>query len=89
MIRYQIIFTGKVQGVGFRFFVCHLASESNCTGWVQNQWDGSVLCELQGNTHHVERILEMIQQGNNHIQVAAVQKQSIPVQEESKFQILH
>ena len=48
MLRYQIRLTGWVQGVGLRWFINTRAAVNQCTGWVQNQWDGSVLCELQG-----------------------------------------
>jgi acylphosphatase len=40
--------TGRVQGVGFRWFVKQTANQMKLTGWVQNQWDGSVTMEVQG-----------------------------------------
>ncbi|CAN5783728.1 acylphosphatase [soil metagenome] len=55
--RTRIIFTGRVQGVGFRATACHLALSSNLTGWVRNESDGSVLLEVQGDFHNVEAFL--------------------------------
>ena len=47
-IREHIRFTGYVQGVGFRYRLSHLAQRYGVTGWVRNEYDGSVSAELQG-----------------------------------------
>ena len=47
-IRKRIVFHGRVQGVGFRFTAKHLANSLGLTGWVQNEYDGTVLMEVQG-----------------------------------------
>ena len=41
-IRKQLVFTGRVQGVGFRWRAGHAARAVGATGWVQNRYDGSV-----------------------------------------------
>ena len=41
-VRKRIIFHGRVQGVGFRFTAKHLANSLGLTGWVQNEYDGTV-----------------------------------------------
>ena len=46
--REHICFTGYVQGVGFRYRLSHLAQYYGVTGWVRNEYDGSVSAELQG-----------------------------------------
>ena len=48
MIRKHIIFTGQVQGVGFRWRAREAARLYGCTGWCRNEWDGSVTMEIQG-----------------------------------------
>ena len=46
--RLAIRFVGEVQGVGFRWTSQRLANNLRLTGWVRNEWDGSVSMELQG-----------------------------------------
>ncbi|TSI07915.1 acylphosphatase [Lysinibacillus sp. BW-2-10] len=53
-IRKRIIFSGKVQKVGFRLEVFHLAERLNLTGWVKNLEDGSVEGEFQGDASKIE-----------------------------------
>ena len=47
-IRRRFCFKGHVQGVGFRYKMYYLAQKYNATGWVQNEFDGSVTSEVQG-----------------------------------------
>ena len=42
MVRKHILFSGRVQGVGFRFTACSLARPLGLTGWVKNCYDGDV-----------------------------------------------
>lgn len=48
IVRYYGRAVGRVQGVGFRFFVQQNAVELGLTGWVRNMDDGSVTMEMQG-----------------------------------------
>lgn len=41
-------FTGSVQGVGFRYRAQYAAQLLDLTGWVENNWDGTVDLEAQG-----------------------------------------
>ena len=47
-IRRRWRFTGTVQGVGFRYYARAAALHLAVTGWVANNWDGSVTLEAQG-----------------------------------------
>ena len=49
VIRKYIQFYGRVQGVGFRWKARSLAGSLGLTGWVKNEWDGSVRMEVQGS----------------------------------------
>ena len=53
--REHIRFTGYVQGVGFRYRLSHLAQHYGVTGWVRNEYDGSVSAELQGLPEEVRQ----------------------------------
>lgn len=49
MIRQRVIFSGRVQGVGFRATSCDVAEGFAVTGFVRNVPDGTVLLEVQGH----------------------------------------
>ena len=79
---------GRVQGVGFRFFVQSNAKSMGITGWVKNMSDGSVTMELQGEAETVERLMAKIRKGNDWIRVTNYEVEDLPVVEgENKFAI--
>ena len=43
IVRKQYTFTGRVQGVGFRYSAQYLAQGLGVTGWVKNEWNGTVI----------------------------------------------
>lgn len=55
--RYHLIFTGRVQGVGFRYSAQKLALEYDVTGWVKNLYDGSVEMEAQGKESFIKNVI--------------------------------
>ena len=57
-LRRRYHFTGTVQGVGFRFTITNLADAVGATGWVENERDGSVTAEIQGNAEQVAAVVE-------------------------------
>jgi acylphosphatase len=61
MIARQIFYTGRVQGVGFRFSVKHLAKGFEVTGWVRNLPDGRVEMQVMGDVVEVGEFLQEIQ----------------------------
>lgn len=79
---------GRVQGVGFRFFVQSTSKSMGVTGWVKNMSDGSVTMELQGEAATIERLINKIKKGNDWIRVTAFDVQDLPVTEgENTFAI--
>ena len=89
MKRYQLIFTGRVQGVGFRWTAHTLADSLGLTGWVSNEWDGSVLMEVQGSPQTIERLIAGLEAGT-FIEIDNIERQEIPVIEgENYFKIKH
>ena len=47
-IRKHFYFSGRVQGVGFRYRSYYIAQSMGLTGWVKNLWDDRVEMEVQG-----------------------------------------
>ena len=50
-VRWRVLFSGKVQHVGFRYTAYYLARELYLTGWVDNLPDGRVAMEAQGGKY--------------------------------------
>ena len=61
-IRHFVI-TGRVQGVGFRFYMQRKARELGVTGWVRNRRDGSVEAVIQGEPGAVESMTAWTRRG--------------------------
>ena len=65
---------GRVQGVGFRYFVKQSARDLNLTGWVRNRWNGAVEVAAEGTKESLETLLRDLRQGprantSEHVQV--------------------
>jgi len=59
----HLVVTGRVQGVGFRFYMQRKARELGVTGWVRNCRDGSVEAVVQGTASAVETMIEWARRG--------------------------
>ena len=70
-IRHFVI-TGRVQGVGFRFYMQRKARELGVTGWVRNRRDGSVEAVIQGEPDVVESMTAWTRRGPPSAAVNAV-----------------
>ena len=88
MKRYQIIFKGRVQGVGFRYQVKALADRIGLTGTVRNLYDQSVEVYIQGEEN---KILEFFK-GLENINFARIDEKIIEelalIDDENDFQIV-
>ena len=86
-IRQEIQFTGYVQGVGFRYRTSHLAQRYGVTGWVRNEYDGSVCAELQGLPEEIDQIIQQLKQ-DRYIDITGIQRRNLPVDEQERsFQV--
>jgi acylphosphatase len=52
--RLQVLFSGHVQGIGFRYTVKHTALGFDVTGWVKNLADGRVELLVEGEREELE-----------------------------------
>ena len=76
-VRWRLRITGRVQGVGFRYFTMTAARDLGLAGWVRNQPDGSVLTEVQGSSEGVERFRMEVHRGPRFSRVGEVQVDSL------------
>jgi acylphosphatase len=63
----RIIVTGRVQGVGFRYFIYKLATKMGVKGTVRNLDDGSV--EIICHTDDYEMFIDAVRKGNGFSRV--------------------
>ena len=54
---------GRVQGVGFRYFVLREAMGLELDGWVANTSEGSVRCVAEGSRERLETLLGRLREG--------------------------
>ncbi len=87
MIRRHIVFTGWVQGVGFRWRARHAANLAGATGWVRNEYDGSVTMEIQGTQEQIDRVILALEQGR-YIRIENMRVRTLPVDpDERSFRV--
>jgi acylphosphatase len=63
---------GRVQGVGFRWFVHHEAAEIGLRGWVRNTDDGDVEVLAAGEPEQLKDLMKALGQGSRGSRVDAV-----------------
>jgi acylphosphatase len=63
LVAADILVTGMVQGVGYRFFTQRAAEELCLSGWVRNLSDGRVQAEVEGPRPRVEELLARLRVG--------------------------
>ena len=64
--------TGKVQGVGFRYFVLQQAQELGIKGWVSNKSNGDVEALAQGEKADLEQFIAKVKEGPSFSRVEDV-----------------
>jgi acylphosphatase len=57
-----VFFSGRVQGVGFRYQTVQVAKEFDVSGWVMNLPDGRVQLEAEGRTAEVKDFIAVLQE---------------------------
>jgi acylphosphatase len=62
-MRIHVLVRGRVQGVGFRWFVREAARELGVAGWVRNRPDGTVEVAAEGTATMLERLREELRNG--------------------------
>ena len=73
-IRKHFYFSGRVQGVGFRYRSYYIAQSMGLTGWVRNLWDDRV--------EMVERLSQQ-----SFVEIEGIEAREIPLEEEFGFHV--
>ena len=63
---------GRVQGVGFRYYVMGAAAELGLVGWVRNRRDGSVEVVAEGELEILKKLAQALQRGSHSSVVSEV-----------------
>ena len=80
-IRRRWRFTGTVQGVGFRYYARAAALHLGLTGWVANNWDGSVTLEAQGERAALDALVPLIERSNRWARIEGMTTETLPPEE--------
>ena len=85
MVRKHFFFSGRVQGVGFRYQSAYYARRLGLTGWVRNLSDGRVEMEVQGKESVIAQLV-LEQKNTSYIRIERVVCENLPLKEgEDKF----
>ncbi len=61
--RLRAVVRGRVQGVSFRYYTAQAANRLGLTGWVANQWDGTVETVAEGPREKLDQLLTFLHRG--------------------------
>ena len=83
----RFVVTGRVQGVGFRWFVEREAALIGITGWVRNRENGTVEVMATGAREQLRSLRTRLQEGPRAARVEEVQESSAPFLDAKSFGI--
>ena len=78
MKRVRVVASGLVQGVYFRDATRRLALRYGVSGWVRNNWDGTVEAVFEGEPEAVDRLVEFCHHGPRGAAVEGVNASDEP-----------
>jgi acylphosphatase len=78
---------GRVQGVGFRFFIERVAHELGIRGYTRNLEDGRVEVYAIGTPEQLEELVGYLRRGPRWADVRGIDEQEAPLEKVSGFRI--
>ena len=85
-IRKHFIFHGDVQGVGFRWNAKYTAQHYGISGWVRNNYDGTVEMEAEGTPLDLAALVEELKNAR-WVRVETIDEKTIPAEGGYGFEI--
>lgn len=83
----HLIVSGRVQGVGFRYFAQATALKYGITGWVRNLNDRTVELQIEGDAERLESYKRALYDGNRFVGVERIEAEDTTVESFRKFDI--
>ncbi len=83
----EYVVHGRVQGVGFRYFVQRCADQLSLGGWVKNRFDGAVEVYAVGSPDRLASLKQRLLAGPAMARVERVVEQPAAVRPETGFRI--
>ncbi len=83
----RYVIQGRVQGVGYRYFVLRHAEELGLAGYARNQPDGSVEVVAEGAPAALAQLEDQLKQGPSFSRVSGVDREAIAERGASGFHV--
>lgn len=87
MKRVHVVVRGEVQGVFFRDGCRAEAQDRGVSGWVRNEYDGTVTAELEGMPGQVDAVVDWCRHGPRHARVDGVEVTDVEPTGSSGFRV--
>lgn len=85
----HLIVSGRVQGVGFRYFSQETARQYGIKGWVRNLNDGTVELHAEGTEKEIDAFKQALKDGNRFVGVERIEETEAEDQAFRSFDIRH
>lgn len=86
-IRRTVYFTGRVQGVGFRYQTCEIARQFAVDGHVRNLPDGRVEAVIEGDAAEVDRFQQAVSDAMKRNITGVSVEPGMPTEDRSGFHV--
>ncbi|HTF86878.1 MAG TPA: acylphosphatase [Planctomycetota bacterium] len=83
----HVFVSGRVQGVGFRWFVSEQARALGLAGWVRNLRDGRVEAWIEGNSEAVDAMLARLREGKRPARVEDLAATEVEAADFGNFEV--
>ncbi len=87
MKHFNIIVSGKVQGVFYRQSTVEVANKLDVKGFVRNEMNGNVTIEAEGTEDQLQKLIEWCKKGPSRAMVSDVKVSEAEIINFSSFEI--